>query len=216
MFKNLESNLGALQPKAEPTALPVINIPASAGLEGEQRLVVQVAMTFWKGKVTGAYPNTANSNLHRLEVSRMCTLEEYQTDEGAQAAMKAALGRKDEDTWYRPERRTTLIMNRRPPAGLPNLKPWVTAYAELTRAITTLNKVVAETKKQHALLLVVDASAFSLTVPGNTRYEAYEQASITAVLGAEAIRLDEPETLGDSIEAFAGDQDADVMDYAEA
>lgn len=208
----LTAKADALQRETPLPTKPECIVPDGAGVPGMHRTLIQVAITFWRGKASGAYANMMAGKAHRLEVSRMCPLEHAGPAE--QKLMYKALGKKTEDHAARPDGRLSFVMGIGAPQGVQDRRPWATAFRSVEQAIVWACAAVLRDKTaQYALVMVVDTTETKDVTPLNERFDPYSEAQITAVLALEVVKLDQGE--GTIRAAAEAGEDDDIASLAE-
>jgi hypothetical protein len=232
MFQNA-SNLSKLaMPPVRPVVQPFSPVVVPAGYQAHHTIAVQIAITQYRGKTTGAYANTMGNKAHRLDVTRMFGYtdpSEATTDfmrevrekqmENDYAWLKTRLGHKDVDRTLRPDDRHSLIMYRTQ-QGLVNagLKAWLHMYSQVQQAIAYAqdNVVASRGEDQYALLMLVSTTQWAHKTSDN--YPDFHEAVIRGISDLEVVRLapepgiggleDLPDGFPDeraSVEEFASD-----------
>lgn len=189
MFNNIQPVHAARQVAPAPT----ITIAPGCGFGGDQTVVMQVTINFWETKVSGAYLNAANGKWHRLAVTRMIDLAEY--DEAADKLLRTKCGKKTVDRALRPDLRFDALLPLAGPYGLGkiNLVPWMDAMRQLTEGLLwAIDAANTDKTSAFALLLVADITTPKHLTP--ERYPAYRECEVIGIRAAEFIKLEPADT----------------------
>jgi hypothetical protein len=189
MFKNADNLSKLAAPPIAPVVEPFKPTVVPAGFAGVHTLAIQIAITQWRGKLTGAFPNTMNGKAHRLDVSRMVAFDDCTED--AFAWLKTRLGPKHEDRTLRPDDRHSLVMYRGGPHGLKDLKPWFLMYKEVSEAIAWCQEqvVISRGQDHFALVMLVSTSDWDLKKPGNPNFDPFYEAVLRGISDLEVVKL---------------------------
>lgn len=206
-FKNAE-NVAKLAAPVKVTMPEVAYTPKvqAAGLQGHQRLAVTIAITQWKGNLSGAQGNSMGARAHRLEVARMCNFDECNDDNFAW--LKTRLGAKRNDRTLRPDLRSSIVMYRTL-HGLEGkaLRPWLEMYDEVAKAIAYCQHQVAlcNGAEHYGLIMLIDVSQWRLMTPNNPHVDNFHEAALVGIADLEVVRL-APEPTIDLPDGFGEDK----------
>lgn len=203
LFKNADNLSKLAMPPVRPAVQPFAPVVVAAGYQAVHTIAVQIAITQFRGKTTGAFANTMGNKAHRLDVTRMFGYtdpSEATTDfmrevrekqmENDYAWLKTRLGHKDTDRMLRPDERHSLVMFRTQ-QGLVNtgLKAWLHMYSQVQQAIAYAqdNVVASRGDDQYALLMLVSVSEWVRKTSDN--YPDFHEAIIRGISDLEVVCL---------------------------
>lgn len=235
MFKNADNLAKLALPPVRPEVIPFAPVVVPAGYQAAHTIAVQISVTQWRGRITGAHANSLGGKGHRLDVTRMFGYvdpssqttdfmrDQVQVQQDADYAwLKTRLGHKDEDRTLRPDDRHSLVMYRSQ-AGLVNadLKAWLHMYKQVETAVNyAREQVIASRGEEHyGLLMLVSVSEWQHKQP--TNFAPFYEAVIRGISDLEVVRLAPEPGIGDIIQGLPdgfGDEtlvDEELSDFVE-